>query len=208
MVRHPIQAVSFPHLFTGVIGSVSASDFGVFLPKPSADSHLHVPLKLGEHSRSVAVVKLPNPPSHSLIDPSNDLFRLLPERVARGLHSHCLPQCASAFGTRFAVRVLPKADWSESGGAYRWERQRKGCVLPESGTCRKRKAILERQMNRLTEELLKIDTALRKSKRKQTDVGKIERAGSGAGGGAIQRRRGSRMWFWKRMKTSGPRGCS
>ena len=30
-------------------------------------------------------------------------------------------------------------------------------------------------MNRLTEELLKIDTALRKSKRKEMDVGKIER---------------------------------
>ena len=39
----------------------------------------------------------------------------------------------------------------------------------------KEKAMLERQMNRLTEELLKIDTALRKSKRKETDVGKIER---------------------------------
>jgi transposase len=39
----------------------------------------------------------------------------------------------------------------------------------------KEKAMLERQMNRLTEELLKIDTALRKSKRRETDVGKIER---------------------------------
>ena len=39
----------------------------------------------------------------------------------------------------------------------------------------KEKAMLERQMNRLTEELLKIDTALRKSKRKETDLGKIER---------------------------------
>jgi transposase len=39
----------------------------------------------------------------------------------------------------------------------------------------KEKAMLERQMNRLTEELLKIDTALRKSRRKETDVGKIER---------------------------------
>ena len=39
----------------------------------------------------------------------------------------------------------------------------------------KEKAMLERQMNRLTEELLKIDTALRTSKRKETDVGKIER---------------------------------
>ena len=39
----------------------------------------------------------------------------------------------------------------------------------------KEKAMLERQMNRLTEELLKIDTALRKSKRKEPDVGKIER---------------------------------
>ncbi len=34
----------------------------------------------------------------------------------------------------------------------------------------KEKAMLERQMNRLTEELLKIDTALRKSKRKETDT--------------------------------------
>jgi len=39
----------------------------------------------------------------------------------------------------------------------------------------KEKAMLERQMNRLTEELLKIDTALRKSKKKETDIGKIER---------------------------------
>ena len=39
----------------------------------------------------------------------------------------------------------------------------------------KEKAMLERQMNRLTEELFKIDTALRKSKRKEMDVGKIER---------------------------------
>ena len=39
----------------------------------------------------------------------------------------------------------------------------------------KEKAMLERQMNRLTEELLKIDTALRKSKRRETDVGTIER---------------------------------
>ena len=36
----------------------------------------------------------------------------------------------------------------------------------------KEKAMLERQKNRLTEELLKIDTALRKSKRKETDLGK------------------------------------
>jgi hypothetical protein len=54
MVGHPIQAVSFPQLFTGVLGSVSASDFGVFLAQPSADSRLHVPLQLGEHSRAVA----------------------------------------------------------------------------------------------------------------------------------------------------------
>jgi hypothetical protein len=39
----------------------------------------------------------------------------------------------------------------------------------------KEKVTLERQMNRLTEELLKIDTALRKSRRKEMDVGKIER---------------------------------
>jgi hypothetical protein len=39
----------------------------------------------------------------------------------------------------------------------------------------KEKAMLERQMNRLTEELLKIDTALRKSKKNETDIGKIER---------------------------------
>ncbi|NBV33048.1 MAG: IS1634 family transposase [Proteobacteria bacterium] len=39
----------------------------------------------------------------------------------------------------------------------------------------KEKAMLERQMKRLTEELLKIDTALRESKRKATDLGKIER---------------------------------
>lgn len=39
----------------------------------------------------------------------------------------------------------------------------------------KEKAMLERQMKRLTEELRKIDTALRESKRKETDLGKIER---------------------------------
>ena len=39
----------------------------------------------------------------------------------------------------------------------------------------KEKAMLERQMKRLTEELIKIDTALRESKRKETDLGKIER---------------------------------
>jgi len=39
----------------------------------------------------------------------------------------------------------------------------------------KEKAMLERQMKRLTEELLKIDLALCKSKRKETDLGKIER---------------------------------
>ena len=39
----------------------------------------------------------------------------------------------------------------------------------------KEKAMLERQMNRLTEEMLKIDTALRKKKKKETDLGKIER---------------------------------
>ncbi len=39
----------------------------------------------------------------------------------------------------------------------------------------KEKAMLERQMKRLSEELLKIDTALRESKRKETDLGKIER---------------------------------
>ncbi len=54
MVGHPIQAVSFPQLFTGVLGSVAASDFGVFLPQPASDSRLHVPLELGEHSRAVA----------------------------------------------------------------------------------------------------------------------------------------------------------
>jgi transposase len=35
--------------------------------------------------------------------------------------------------------------------------------------------MLERQMNRLTEELFKIDAALRKSKKRETDAGKIER---------------------------------
>ena len=35
--------------------------------------------------------------------------------------------------------------------------------------------MLERQMNRLTEELCKIDAALRKSKKKETDAGKVER---------------------------------
>ena len=39
----------------------------------------------------------------------------------------------------------------------------------------KEKAMLERQMNRLTEELCKIDAALRKSKKRETDTGKIER---------------------------------
>ena len=39
----------------------------------------------------------------------------------------------------------------------------------------KEKAMLERQMNRLTEELMKIDTALRKSTSKERDPGKIER---------------------------------
>ena len=78
MVRHPVQAVSFPQLFTGVFGGVSSSDFGVFLPQPSSDSRLHLPLQLGEHSRAVAVMKVSSPPSHSLIDPSNDLFWLLP----------------------------------------------------------------------------------------------------------------------------------
>jgi len=35
--------------------------------------------------------------------------------------------------------------------------------------------MLERQMNRLTEELMKIDTAVRKSTSKERDLGKIER---------------------------------
>ena len=39
----------------------------------------------------------------------------------------------------------------------------------------KEKAMLERQMSRLTEALLKIDTALRKKKPTDTDLGKIER---------------------------------
>jgi transposase len=39
----------------------------------------------------------------------------------------------------------------------------------------KEKAMLERQMNRLTEELMKIDRALRKSTSKERDPGKIER---------------------------------
>ena len=39
----------------------------------------------------------------------------------------------------------------------------------------KEKAMLERQMSRLTEALLKIDTALRKKKPTETDLGKIER---------------------------------
>ena len=78
MVRHPVQAVSFRQLFAGVLGSESASDLGVFLPQPSSDSRFHVPLQLGEHSRAVAVMKVPSPPSHSLIDPLNDLFRFLP----------------------------------------------------------------------------------------------------------------------------------
>jgi hypothetical protein len=38
----------------------------------------------------------------------------------------------------------------------------------------KEKVMFERQMNRFTEELLKMDTALRKSRCKVTDVGKIE----------------------------------
>ncbi len=37
-MRHPIQAVSFPQLFTGVFGGIPSSDFGVFLPQPSSDS--------------------------------------------------------------------------------------------------------------------------------------------------------------------------
>jgi hypothetical protein len=38
MVRHLIQAVSFPPLFMGVFGGISSSDFGVFLP------HVCIPL--------------------------------------------------------------------------------------------------------------------------------------------------------------------
>jgi hypothetical protein len=40
---------------------------------------------------------------------------------------------------------------------------------------KKEKAMLGQQMHRLTEELCKIDAALRKSKKKETDAGKVER---------------------------------
>ncbi len=73
-----IRAVSFHQLLTGVFGGVSFSGFGVFFPEPSSDSRLHLSLQLGEHSRAVAVMKVSSPPSHSLINPSNALFRLLP----------------------------------------------------------------------------------------------------------------------------------
>ena len=51
MVRHPMQAVSFPQLLAGVLGRVARSDFRVFLPQPSSNPRLHGPLQLGEHSR-------------------------------------------------------------------------------------------------------------------------------------------------------------
>jgi hypothetical protein len=52
--------------------------------------------------------------------------------------------------------------------------------------------MLERQMNRLTEELFKIDAALRKNKKKETDAGKFE-CRSAVGRDAIRRPLGSRM---------------
>ena len=61
MVRHPMQAVSFPQLLAGVIGRVSRSDFRVFLPQPSSNPRLHVPLQLGDHSRAVAVMNVSRP---------------------------------------------------------------------------------------------------------------------------------------------------
>ncbi len=78
MVRHPMQAVSFPQLLAGVLGRVARSDFRVFFPQPSSNPRLHVPFQLGEHSRAVPVMNVSRPPSHSLIDPSNDLLGFLP----------------------------------------------------------------------------------------------------------------------------------
>jgi hypothetical protein len=37
-VWHPIQAVSFPQLLTGVLGIVSTSDSGVFHPQPPLET--------------------------------------------------------------------------------------------------------------------------------------------------------------------------
>jgi len=59
------------------------------------------------------------------------------------------------------ARVVAHPDWdgSEKYVSCRSQARRE-----------KEKAMLQRQLNRLTEELLKIDTALRKSKRKETDT--------------------------------------
>jgi hypothetical protein len=43
---------------------------------------------------------------HSVLDPANNLFRLLPERFSRRFLFDCIPQSASAFGNRFAAPFI------------------------------------------------------------------------------------------------------